>query len=68
MQNSSGMNDAGGTSSGQPETAEPTQDRTATISDRMKKPYEAPRIERRIPVASNTMQGTSGDTQFFEDE
>jgi hypothetical protein len=31
--------------------------------------YQAPRIERRIPVVSNTRQGpVSGDEGFFEDE
>ena len=33
-----------------------------------RKPYEAPRIERRIPVAANTLQPTSGSETVFPDE
>lgn len=61
------MNDGTGKSerelgeSGAPRRVEPTPD----VRTGGRRRYEPPRVERRIPVAANTMQTTSGTETFF---
>lgn len=43
-----------------------TETVTPEVTER--KPYEPPRIERRIPVSSNTLQPTSGSQAVFPEE
>jgi hypothetical protein len=42
--------------------------RSAAEKPVSRKPYEAPRVERRIPIAANTLQPTSGTENVFPEE